>query len=49
MSNGEERLKNLSREEVSRLRKDGYEIVYITGKNYYLFYFNLYSNYFRRY
>ena len=40
MSNGEERLKNLSPEEVSRLRKDGYEIVYIKGKNYYLFYFN---------
>ncbi len=39
MSNGVERLTSLSNEEISILRKEGNEVVYIAGKNYFLFYF----------
>ena len=35
MSNSEERLKNLTPDEVAKLKMEGYQVTYINGKNYY--------------
>lgn len=41
MSYREERLKNLTPDEVAKLKMEGYEVIRIIGKNYYYFLFSI--------